>query len=614
MTWVTVVWTFVASACLTLGVLHLLIGIRQPRQSHLWFALTAVSSAAIAAFELALMNAGTPARYGELIRWIHVPIFVFVASLVMFIRSYFRAGRPGLAAATIATRGLASLVVNFLHSPNLNYTKIDAVRHVPFLGGVVTIADGTASAWTRLGELASLLLLIYLLDATRTVWRRGGRREAFLIGGSAILCVVAGSMVSTLIHLGILRVPYMISIPYFALLLAMSYELTSDVLGASDLSRRLGVSEDALRESEMRIALATRAANLDSWSWNVSSGEFWMNDRGREVRGFGAEERIDFARFVESVHPDDREAFRRSVRDSLEKGGELDSEYRVLRPDGQVRWVVSRGVVERDAAGRAVHVFGVSLDATRRKLGELEAQRRESEFAHLSRVAIIGELSGSIAHELNQPLTAILSNAQAAQRFLSQNGANLEELREILQDIVEEDKLAGEVIRRLRRLLKKGEVDLQRLDLAEASTDVLRLMRTDLIDRGISLKTELAGNLPQVLADRVQIQQVLLNLLTNACDAMAGAEPQERRLLLRADLSDGSVHVSLADRGAGLPAEEIERIFEPFVTTKSHGLGLGLTVCRSIISAHRGRLWATNNPDGGSTFHFTLPAEGAGGS
>ncbi len=611
MTSVAVVWSFVASACLTIGVIHVLIGVRQPRTSHLWFAWTAISSAAIAAFELALMNAGTPAGYGALLRWIHVPIFVFVASLVMFIRSYFRAGRPALAAATIATRGLASLVVNFLHSPNLNYTRIDAIRHVPFLGGFVTVADGTASAWTRLGELASLLLLIYLLDATRTVWRRGERREAFLIGGSAILCVVAGSAVSALIHRGVLPGPYMISIPYFALLLVMSYELTSDVLRASDLSRRLGASEHALRESEVRIALATRAANLIFWSWDVSSGEIWMNDRGREVRGFGAGERIDFERFLQSVHPDDREDLRGSIRDSLQKAGEFERDYRVLRPDGNIRWIVSRGAVERDSAGRGVYVFGVSLDVTRRKLGELEAQRRENEMAHLSRVAMLGELSGSLAHELNQPLTAILSNAQAAQRFLSQNGGgNLEELREILQDIVAEDRLAGEVIRRLRRLLKKGEVDVQRLDLAEAAEDVLKLMRTDLIDRGVSVRTALPAALPPVLADRTQIQQVLLNLVTNACDAMAFLEPNERRIHLGAEATDGVVHVSLADRGSGIPPGEIERVFEPFVTTKTHGMGFGLTICRTIISAHRGRLWATNNPDRGSTLHFTLPAAG----
>ena len=608
MNWVTVVWLFVASACLTLSGIHLLIGIRQPRASHFWFALSAFACATIAAFELALMDADTPARYGTLVRWTHVPIFAFVASLILFARSELNAGSPWLAAAAVAVRGAASLVVNFLRSPNLNYAEITGLRHVPFLGQMVSVAEGTTSGWTRLGELSTLLFLAFLVDATRAVWRRGERRRAIVVGGSAAVCVLFGSLSSALIHRGVLWSPYVISIPFFLVLLAMSYELTSDVLWASDLSRRLDASEEALRGRELQATLASRAANLGYWSWELASGEFWMDDRAKEVRGLGADERIDYERFVETVHPDDREEFRRSIRESLAEGGDFDRDYRVLRPDGETRWIVSLGAVERDESGRVTRVLGVSIDATKRKLAEFEAQRREAEFAHLARVAVVGELSGSIAHELNQPLTAILSNAQAAQRFLSQNGGNLGELREILQDIVEEDKLAGEIIRRLRRLLKKGEVDLQRLDLAEASTDVLRLIRTDLIDHGISVKTELAGDLPQVLGDRVQIQQVLLNLLTNACDAMAGAEPGDRRLLLRTDHSDGSVHVSVADRGRGLPAGEIERVFEPFVTTKSHGLGLGLAVCRTIITAHGGRLWATNNSDRGATFHFELPA------
>jgi PAS domain S-box-containing protein len=608
MSWVPVVWLFVASACLTLSGIHLLIGIRQPRASHLWLALSAAACATVAAFELALMDSATPARYGTLIRWMHVPIFVFVASLVLFVRSYLRAGRPRLAAAAIAVRGAASLVVNFLRSPNLNYTEIASLRHVPFFGQTVSVAEGAPSRWTALGELSSLLLLVFLADASLTAWRRGDHRKALVVGGSAFLCVFVGFASSALVHRGVLQSPYMVSISFFAVLLATSYELTSEVLHASDLSSQLNASEVALHEREMRLVLAAEAANLGYWSWELASGELWMNERGREVRGFGAKEQIDFERFLEAIHPDDRDEFDRAIRASIERGGEFEREYRVLRGDGDVRWLISRGAVERDAAGRSIRMLGVSIDATRRKLGEIETQRRENELAHLSRVATLGELSGSLAHELNQPLTAILSNAQAAQRFLSQDGGNLEELREILQDIVEQDKLAGEVIRRHRRLMKKGEVDLQRLDLAEAAADVVKLIRTDLIDRGISLKTEVANDLPHVLADRVQIQQVLLNLVTNACDAMDGLDPEERRLVLRADLSDGAAHLSLADRGPGLSPREIERVFEPFVTTKSHGLGLGLTVCRTIITAHGGRLWATNNSDRGATFHFTLPA------
>ncbi|MCE9604909.1 MAG: hypothetical protein K8U03_08415 [Planctomycetia bacterium] len=208
---------------------------------------------------------------------------------------------------------------------------------------------------------------------------------------------------------------------------------------------------------------------------------------------------------------------------------------------------------------------------------------------------------------MNQPLTAILSNAQAALRFLAHENADLNEVREILTDIVNEDKRAGEVIRRLRLLLKKGEVQHQPLDMNEVVLEVLKLLRSDLVNQGVTTQTELAPDLRDLQGDRVQLQQVLLNLMMNACDAMTNNARDDRRIILRTDLAGGdAVSISVADFGAGIAADKMEQVFEPFFTTKPNGMGLGLAVCRTIIAAHGGRLWATNNPERGATFHFTL--------
>ena len=283
-----------------------------------------------------------------------------------------------------------------------------------------------------------------------------------------------------------------------------------------------------------------------------------------------------------------------------------------MLPDGQVRWIAGRGRVEF-TGGKPLRMRGVSLDITRRKQAELEAARQRNELAHLSRVSLLGELSGSFAHELNQPLTAILSNAQAAQRFLTQDAADPAELQEILNDIVEEDKRAGEVIRGMYLLLKKGEVQLQALDVNKVVHNVLKLLHSDLVNQNVAVHVELALHLPAVNGDSVQLQQVLLNLVVNGCDAMADIEAVDRRLLVRTELADGKdVRVSVADQGYGIPSEKINRIFEPFFTTKMKGMGMGLAVCRTIISAHGGRLWATNNPNRGATFQFTLPTIGKG--
>jgi two-component system sensor kinase FixL len=232
-------------------------------------------------------------------------------------------------------------------------------------------------------------------------------------------------------------------------------------------------------------------------------------------------------------------------------------------------------------------------------------------MAHLSRVAMLGELSGSLAHELSSPLSAILSNAQAAQRILANGDADRAEVREILNDIVREDKRAGEVIRGLRMLLKKGEVQQRALRINKIVQDGVKLMRSDLINQKTTADTQLARNLPSVTGDPVQLQQVLLNLMVNACDAMADCAGPERRLLIRTRIENSSsaLTVSVTDRGSSIPEEKIEQIFEPFFTTKAKGMGLGLSVCRTIITAHRGKLWATNNPDCGATFHFSIPVD-----
>ena len=221
---------------------------------------------------------------------------------------------------------------------------------------------------------------------------------------------------------------------------------------------------------------------------------------------------------------------------------------------------------------------------------------------------MLGELSGSLAHELNQPLTAILSNAQAAQRFLAQTPPRVDQLAEILSDIVKSDHRARSVIQRLRAMLRKEQAQHQSLDINDVVEESLRLMRSDLLNRDVAVSTALADALPAVNGERNQLQQILLNFMMNGCDAMHARET-DRRLLVRTHRNaQGDVEISVADRGTGIPAADLERIFEPFVTTKTQGLGLGLAICRSIVEAHGGRLWASNNADAGATLHIELPA------
>jgi two-component system sensor kinase FixL len=245
---------------------------------------------------------------------------------------------------------------------------------------------------------------------------------------------------------------------------------------------------------------------------------------------------------------------------------------------------------------------------------ELEAQGLRNDLAHAGRVATVGELTTSLAHELNQPLTAILSNAQAGQRILETAPVDLAEVGEILRDIVEDDKRAGEVIRRLRSLLRKGDPQMRALDLNEALGEVARLVSADAVVRGVSVRLELADGLPPVLGDRVQLQQVALNLVLNGMDAMREPGTRERVLVLRtARAGPKTVRVEVRDSGVGINGDDLGKIFRTFYTTKPDGMGMGLAITRSIVDVHGGHLEAHNNPDDGATFSFTLPIGHNGG-
>jgi PAS domain S-box-containing protein len=288
-------------------------------------------------------------------------------------------------------------------------------------------------------------------------------------------------------------------------------------------------------------------------------------------------------------------------------------EERLTDARGNVRWLqtVKRPILDSD--GSANHVLGASTDITQRKETEFELQRQRGELAHLTRVSTMGELAASLAHELNQPLTAILSNAQAGQRFLAANPADVEELRDILKDIVQDDSRASEVIQRMRALVKKEQLAFAPLDLAGVIRDVAALIRSDAMLHGVRILLELNPALPPVRGDKVQLQQVVLNLLLNAFDAMRDCPISERCVGVQAE-QDGArtVRVVVRDHGSGLDGDNLDKIFQPFYTTKRDGLGMGLSISRSIIEAHGGRLWAKNNPDRGATFCCTLPVSDEG--
>jgi PAS domain S-box-containing protein len=363
----------------------------------------------------------------------------------------------------------------------------------------------------------------------------------------------------------------------------------------------------AIRESEDRMAFAAASANICLWHFNRKADRVWMTDHGRRMFGFGKDEIVTRSSIVAAIHPDDRDGAFASLRSAAAAGGLADNEFRIVRGDGSIRWIRARARTHSNEQGEQTVVSGTFADVTERRTIEQEAASQRYELAHLTRVSMLGELSAGIAHELTQPLTAILSNAQAARQLMN-NGADPGQLREMLDDIISEDNRAGEVIHRLRGLMKKGETKFETVDLNEVVHSTVQLLHRELIGRRTRIKVDLAENLPSVTGDMVQLQQVVLNLLMNAMDAMNDAPPEARTIVIstRATI-DGTIDLRLTDRGTGFDSLRRPQLFKPFFTTKEGGLGLGLSICASIIKSHGGTLDLVNNPNGGATANLRLP-------
>ena len=381
---------------------------------------------------------------------------------------------------------------------------------------------------------------------------------------------------------------------------------TGGVLGVQTLLiLLLGAARRRARQSEAGLRLTAEAAKVGLWEQGrdeqIEASPQWRSMMGLPARGPIRTEDV-----LERIHPEDLHAVKQCIDQARREGRSYELEHRVVLQGGAVRWSASRGRSEEEAVGQRVRMLGVSMDITERKESEAQMARQHEELAHLHRVNSLGELSGTLAHELNQPLGSILSNAQAALRLLSHEPPNLGLVQEILEDIVNEDRRAGGVIERLRNLLKRGETRFVALSVAQALDDVVELLNAELTARGVRVVREVEPGLPPVLADGVQLQQILINLIANACDAMDASPPGGRQLTLCAGMDSGWLHLQVRDTGPGL-RESPEQWFEPFYTTKAKGLGIGLPICKTIVEAHHGALWAETCETGGAVFHFTLP-------
>jgi PAS domain S-box-containing protein len=372
-------------------------------------------------------------------------------------------------------------------------------------------------------------------------------------------------------------------------------------------------AEAALRRSEAHSAEAQRLSQTGSFGWRIADWKktMWSKETYR-ILGYDQAVKPSLELVLARVHPDDLPMVQRQLDSAGQGGREFDFEHRLLMPDKQIKELHVRARRVTFGSG-AEEIIGALMDVTEAKRAQEALQTAQAELAHVTRVTTLGELTASIAHEVNQPLAGIVTNGEAGLRWLTRKVPGIEEARHAVERIIRDAERAADVVRRIRALAKKAAPEMTRLDINDVINDAMLLVRREMLSHRVPLKLELAPELPAVLGDRVQLQQVIINLVLNGIEAMAGAADEQRRLVVRSKLNEeGQLLVAVQDAGTGIDPENANRLFSAFYTTKANGMGMGLSICRSIVEAHGGRIWATNNAGPGATIQFTLPfADGA---
>jgi signal transduction histidine kinase len=368
-------------------------------------------------------------------------------------------------------------------------------------------------------------------------------------------------------------------------------------------------TQEALRRSEAYLAEAQRISHTGSFGWSISTGQLFWSEETFRIFQYDPTVTPTVELILQRTHPEDAAFVTRSIEHASRERKNFDIDHRLLMPNGSVKHIHVVAHAISDASGD-IEFVGTVMDVTDRKRAEDSLRRAQTELAHANRVTAMGELTASVAHEVNQPIAAAVTNANTCLRWLSRDHPDLEEARAAALRIVKDATRAGEIINRIRLLFTKDTQQWELIDVAEVIRGMIVLLRDEAIQFKVSLRADLAAGIPQIMGDRVQLQQVMLNLVMNSIEAMKDVDGKRELVIKARPTENDQLLVSVSDTGVGLPEQQADQIFNAFFTTKHQGIGMGLSISRSIIESHGGRLWAEKKAGDGAVFLFSLPAAG----
>jgi PAS domain S-box len=588
-----------AAACLTLAAFYGAVWCKQrENRVYIVFSCSAVAAAAISAFELWMINARTVEHYELLVRWVHLPTWVLTVSFVAFVRLYLHAGRAWLAWSIYVLRTLV-LILNFIFPVSINFKAITDIRHFSWAGEIVSVPVGIPNPWGLLSHVSLLLLLVFCVDAAITVWRRGDRRRALLVGGSMIFGAILAWHVPLVIW-GIIDVPFFLGFTYTGIVAAMGYELSSDMARAARLTRELEISEK-------RFNLAADSANLGMWEWDLEKDEIWVTPTRRAQLGFSASGKITFEELISRWHEDDRDKVRQAVNEAIQRGKDYQAEFRMVRADDSVRWVCARGRVQVDEHGKPKRLTGISLDITARKEAEVLAQQQRSELERLRRQKT-AFLEREVAERARLEREVIESCAREQRRIAYElhDGVGQQLVSVALSAKLLEEQLrpdhpaeagkASAIVQLANEAARQVRLTARSLEGADGVGDLKTALESLAmsISQNCRVKSVVKANgasLPVSAPVSAQLYRIAQEAVRNAIEHGAA-----REVLIQLTFGNHDMVLTVQDDGEGF-------------NTKPNGHGMGLRIMRYRAQCIGGSCEVHAGPTQGTIVHCRVPLE-----